>query len=420
MPESHLPKTKILIATAWFICIVATLNYSYDFFIRAAPGAMTEELKIAFKINATNIGWLSSAYFIAYTVMQIPAGVIIDKYNRKIVIGVATALCVLGNYLFSATSYYEVAFLGRILMGIGSAFGFVGAAKMAGMWLPQRFFSTFIGIATIVGILGGLITDVVLANLVDTLGWIHANEVFTYIGLALLILVFIFIRDNPKHVQKFDHYNQISFKETIRKVMIIFKNPKFWAASLIGASIFIPINVLGSLWGVSFIQIKLGLSQAEASHLNGFLFMGAAIGFGFFGVLSAFTNKFRLLLILSLSSSALLLAILLFVTLEKNLFIVLYLLLGAMAGPQAVTFTIAKVLSPAGTSGSSTAGVNMVNNLAAVILLPLIGYALTLFTAHLDDGYNTIVDYQYSLSIIIIILLSCLPLAFILPKKMEV
>lgn len=88
-----------------------------------------------------------------------------------------------------------------------------------------------------------------------------------------------------------------------------------------------------------------------------------------------------------------------------------------MAGPQAVTFTIAKVLSPAGTSGSSTAGVNMVNNLAAVILLPLIGYALTLFTAHLDDGYNTIVDYQYSLSIIIIILLSCLPLAFILPKK---
>ena len=90
--------------------------------------------------------------------MQIPAGVIIDKYNRKIVIGIATSLCVFGNFLFSATNHYEVAFVGRILMGIGSAFGFIGAAKMAAMWLPKRYFSTFIGFATIIGILGGLVT----------------------------------------------------------------------------------------------------------------------------------------------------------------------------------------------------------------------------------------------------------------------
>lgn len=419
MIESHLPKTKLVIIIAWLICIVATLNYSYDFFIRAAPGAMGEELKNAFKINATSIGWLSSAYFIAYTLMQIPAGVLIDKYNRKIVIGIATALCVFGNYLFSATSYYEVAFAGRILMGIGSAFGFVGAAKMAGMWLPQRFFSTFIAIATIVGILGGLFTDVVLADFVDSMGWIHANEIFTYIGLVLLVLVFIFIKDNHKHVEKFTHFSEASFKETIKKVMIIFRNPKFWAASLIGAAIFIPINVLGSLWGGGFIQAKLGFSQAQASHLNAFLFIGAAIGFGFFGILSAFTQRFRFLLVLSLVSSSLLLIILLFVPLDRDIFTVFYLLLGMMAGPQAVVFTIAKVLSPMGTSGSSTAGVNMINNLAAVILLPLIGFILNLFTSHLDDGYNTIIDYQYSLSIIVVVLIVCIPLALVLPKKVE-
>ncbi|MGQ4002672.1 MFS transporter [Francisellaceae bacterium CB299] len=133
MNESHLPKSKYLIFIAWLICIVATLNYSYDFFIRAAPGVMSEELISAFKINSSTIGWLSSAYFISYTLMQIPAGVIIDKYNRKYVIAIATSLCVFGNYLFSATNYYEVAFAGRILMGVGSAFGFVGATKMAGM-----------------------------------------------------------------------------------------------------------------------------------------------------------------------------------------------------------------------------------------------------------------------------------------------
>lgn len=56
-------------------------------------------------------------------------------------------------------------------------------------------------------------------------------------------------------------------------------NPKFWVASLIGASIFMPINVLGSLWGVGLIEAKLNVNQAVASHLNSFLFAGAAIGF---------------------------------------------------------------------------------------------------------------------------------------------
>ncbi|AIT09444.1 MFS transporter [Candidatus Francisella endociliophora] len=420
MDESHLPKSKHLIFFAWIICIIATLNYSYDFFIRAAPGVMSEELIDAFKINSASIGWLSSAYFIAYTTMQIPAGVIIDKYNRKYVIAIATMLCVIGNFLFSATNYYEVAFLGRILMGVGSAFGFVGAAKMAGMWLPQRFFSTFIGIATIVGILGGLVTDTVLASLVNSLGWREGNTVFTYIGVGLLIFVLIFIKDNHKHVEKFRHFNEANFAETIQKVLKIFKNYKFWAASLIGASIFIPINVLGSLWGVTFIQHKLEITQTQASNLNATLFIGAAIGYAIFGIIAAFTTRLRLMLILSLIFSVTIIFLLLFVDLNKTYFICLYTLLGVMAGPQAVTFTIAKVISPPGTSGSSTAGVNMINNLFAVILLPVIGYVLTYVTTHLDDGYNNIIDFQYALSIVIIIFLICIPLCFLLPKNVDI
>ncbi|MDE5035735.1 MFS transporter, partial [Francisella tularensis] len=80
----------------------------------------------------------SSAYIVSYILIHIPAGVILDKYTRKVLISIATAFCVLGNYLFSATNYYEVAYIGRIFMGIGSAFGFIGASKMAGMWLPEK------------------------------------------------------------------------------------------------------------------------------------------------------------------------------------------------------------------------------------------------------------------------------------------
>jgi len=420
MNKSHLPQTKPLIIIAWAICLIATLNYSYDFFIRAAPAVMANDLKHAFNIDSTKLGWLSSAYFISYTLMQIPAGVVIDKYNRKYVIGIATTLCVLGNFLFSATNYYEVAFTGRILMGIGSAFGFVGAAKMAAMWLPQRFFSTFMGLATIVGILGGLVTDTFLSSLVTNLGWKHGNDVFTYIGVGLLILVFVFIRDNPKHVEKFTHFSEASFSSTFKKLLQILTNIKFWAASIIGASIFIPINVLGSLWGVGFIQAKLQISEASAAYLNSMLFVGAAIGFALFGIISAFTTRFRFLLILSIVSSIIISSILIYTPIDKNIFIALYLLLGIMAGPQAVTFTIAKTISPPGTSGSSTAGVNMVNNMMPVVLLPTIGYILSKCSSTLAVGCSPIVNYQYALSLVVIILIVCLPLTLLLPKNIDI
>lgn len=419
MNESHLPTTRIMVVLAWMICLIATLNYSYDFFIRAAPGVMAHDLKNAFQINDTQIGWLSSAYFISYTLMQIPAGVIIDKYNRKIVIGIATSLCVLGNYFFSVSHYYEVAFFGRILMGVGSAFGFIGAAKMAGMWLPQRFFSTFIGFATIVGILGGLATDVILSNLVVNLGWERGNDVFTVFGVILLLLVLVFIKDNPKHVKNFTHFSNANFTDTIKKLSVMLTNYKFWIASLTGAVIFIPINVLGSLWGVGFIENKLHVSEAIAAHLNSFLFVGAAIGFGIFGIIAAFTNRFRLLLLLSLISSVTLLSIMLFIPMSKATFIPLYLALGVMAGPQAVTFTIAKIFSPPGTSGSSTAGVNMVNNLAPVILLPTIGYILAK-CGGATEGCSSVTSYEKAFAIIIALLLVCIPLVLLLPKRFDV
>ena len=97
---------------------------------------------------------------------------------------------------------------------------------MAGMWLPQRFFSTFIGFTTVISILGGLFTDVFLSNLVAKLGWKEGNAVFTYFGIALFLLIVVFIKDNKKHVEKFTHFSEASLTETIIKLFKISGCPR--------------------------------------------------------------------------------------------------------------------------------------------------------------------------------------------------
>ena len=316
--ESYLPNKKSMIFMAWIICLVVTLDYSYDFFIRAAPGVMAESLKDAFKINSAQIGWLSSAYFISYTIMQIPAGIILDKYNRKYVIGGATLLCVLGNYLFSATNHYEIAFIGRILMGVGSAFGFIGAAKVAAMWLPRRFFASFISFTSVVGVLGGLVTETLLSSLVLNFGWKEGNNVFTYFGITILVLVFLLVKDNKKFTEHFKVAKDNTLLESLNVVMKNFTNSGFWAAALIGAALFIPINVLGSLWGVGFIQSKYLLSEASASYINSFLFIGTAVGLGIGSVISIFTTRYRLILTICISSLTIISIILLYADVSLN------------------------------------------------------------------------------------------------------
>ncbi|MDE4953251.1 MFS transporter, partial [Francisella tularensis subsp. holarctica] len=81
----------------------------------------------------------------------------------------------------------------------------------------------------------------------------------------ILLLIVIFIRDNHKHVAKFTHLCEANFKETIVKVLKIFCNLKFWAASIIGTELVIPINVLGSIWRVGLIQAKNVLTQEIAT-----------------------------------------------------------------------------------------------------------------------------------------------------------
>ncbi|AIT09443.1 MFS transporter [Candidatus Francisella endociliophora] len=418
----YLPAKKSMIFMAWVICLVVTLDYSYDFFIRAAPGVMAQSLSEAFKIDSTQIGWLSSAYFISYTIMQLPAGIILDKYNRKLVIGGATLLCVLGNYLFSATNSYEIAFIGRIFMGIGSAFGFIGAAKMAAMWLPRRFFSAFISFATMIGILGGLVTDTFLSTLVRDLGWRQGNEVFTYIGVAILLLVFILVKDNKKFVEQHSHINNASLLENIQMVARIFTNYKFWAAALIGAALFIPINVLGSLWGVGFIQAKYQLSEAYASYINSILFLGTAIGFGLAALISIFTTRFRLMLTISLFSLVVISAILLYMDISLKTFIVLYFFLGLMSGSEALTFAIGRFISPKGTAGSATAGINLINNMIPVILLPAIGHILVKYGSFIKGSSSiyTISSYHHALAVIIVLLIICLPITMLLPRNTEI
>jgi len=129
----------------WAICFLSALFYFYDFFLRVAPSVMIHPLMKQFNVGATEIGFISAFYYYAYTPLQIPSGVIVDRRSTRMVLTLSALMCTVGALIFATFPNLLAAFIGRTLMGVGSAFAFIGSLKLAALWLPKKTFCFICG-----------------------------------------------------------------------------------------------------------------------------------------------------------------------------------------------------------------------------------------------------------------------------------
>ena len=93
--------------------------YCYEFFLRILTGAYQEQIVDYFHIQShVGFSFLVSSYNITYLLMQIPAGILLDRYGSKKVLISATILCGIGNIIFIMGGF-ELAIVGRLLVGVG-------------------------------------------------------------------------------------------------------------------------------------------------------------------------------------------------------------------------------------------------------------------------------------------------------------
>ena len=99
--------------TAWLVCGLGALYYAYEYLLRISPSAMEFALRSHFGLTATGFGILSSVYYYAYVPMQLPVGILMDRFGPRRLLTIACAICVLGTLMFANASSVGVAGAGR-------------------------------------------------------------------------------------------------------------------------------------------------------------------------------------------------------------------------------------------------------------------------------------------------------------------
>ncbi len=397
---------------AWLICGLGAVFYAYEYFLRISLSVMENPLREHFNLSSTGFGLLSAFYYYAYVPMQLPVGVMMDRYGPKRLLTFACLVCVIGTVFFASTSLFWVAAVGRFLVGLGSAFAFVGVLKLATIWLPENKLAMVSGLAAALGTIGAMIGDNVLGVLVTHLGWRDTIMITAIAGVILTVVLWFGLRDKKSHQrQSGTIYN---FKQSMADLLIIAKNKQIWINGLFGCLVYLPTTVFAELWGISYLKNASGMTPAAADFSNSLLFLGFTVGAPLMGYFSDKIARRKLPMFVGATGAAIIMTIILYVPgLDSTRLNGLLFLLGILYSVQSIVFAVGRELSPGEAAGTAMAMTNMIVMLGAMFFQPLIGqlldYSLAthLNQAAIDPGtiinlqkYYTVEDYQFALAII--------------------
>ncbi|CAN5461020.1 MFS transporter [soil metagenome] len=361
----------------YIVCIITGLFIFYKYLLQVSPSVMTNDLMRDFQLTGVGLGNLTACFLYFYLLMQIPAGILFDKYNSRSIIVIALSICAGFTFVFAYAPSNLIACIARAGMGIGAAFAFIAYMKMITLWIPPKHFALMSGLGLTIAMLGAMGGQVPIATLVADLGWRQTLGWMGILGFLLALLCFLIIKNKhvliPQPSLKSHNLSPYNFK-------IIINNKQNWLLGFFCGCGFAPMSVFGGLWGVPFLEQACNLSQMIASKNISLIFIGFAIGCPFFGWISDYLAKRKLVMAMGVLTALVCLSSIIYFSHFLPLFTIEILLFtfGFTASAVLLCFTIAVEIQSTLLAGSLIAFINTLSSLFEALTGPVIGKVLDL------------------------------------------
>lgn len=343
--------------TAIFICAVGMLFYFYEFILRISPSVMSKQLMQAYHMNPIAFGNLSAIYYYIYAPMQLLVGILLDRFGTKRLLVVAALVSAVGSYFFANGYSMVLADLGRLMVGFGSAFAFIGVLKLITVWLRPRRFALASGMVVVMGMLGGMFGDVILSVLMRFEGWRLTCYWVSALGVVIAFILCLTLRDHP---QQADSLEKVSTERFVVECLRLLRNKQIWLNGLIGCLLYMPILGFAETWQIPYLAYVMNYQHMDAALAAATVFCGCAVAAPFVGWISDTIQQRRLPLTIGAVIATILMSYVLYMPeISETMMYVLLFLYGMATSVYILTFAISRDLSPPALSGTAFAITNM-------------------------------------------------------------
>lgn len=253
---------------AWMMWMIASVFYAYQYVLRVMPNIMITDIMEQFQIDAATFGQFSGVYYIGYSLMHLPIGLMLDRFGPKKVMTGSILVSVVGILPLMFADYWVYPILGRIVLGMGSSAAILGIFKIIRMTFSEERFPRMLSLSVMIGLMGAIYGGAPVSYMRESLGYQGVLQLFAVAGIVLAGLTY-WIVPTEKTVSKSSAIADI--KEVIGNYKVMFFC--LCAGLMVG-----PLEGFADVWGTAFLKQVYGYEGTLAASLPSVIFIGMCFG----------------------------------------------------------------------------------------------------------------------------------------------
>ncbi|KTD35162.1 major facilitator family transporter, partial [Legionella moravica] len=341
--------------------------FAFQFMLRLWPGLMMQEIMTHFAIDAGSFGLLAAFYYYGYAGMQIPMAFLLEKFGARTVVFIFALLCGMGAFIFSYTDSFYLALLSRLMIGAGSAVGFLGISKVVSEWFSSESYAKMIGFSFSVGLMGAVYGGKPLTQWIQTYNGQQVGFGLALIAISIGLCTYLVVRSPVDQVKKPTQDLQLSNLSSLFSSWII------WTLALANLLMVGALEGFADVWGVPYLMTAYHFDKAESASLISFIYIGMIFGGP---VLAFLSKKLGNYCVIGMCGAGLALAFMLLVSnslMNSWLLSLLFFIIGLMCCYQVIVFAAGSTLVSYKQLGITIAFLNCINMLGGSFFHTLIG-----------------------------------------------
>ncbi|WP_345543786.1 MFS transporter [Microbacterium jejuense] len=385
---------------AWVIWTVGVAAYVLAITNRSSLSAVGVDAAARFDADAATLSMFAVVQLAVYGGMQIPIGVLLDRYGARPIMTVGMLLMAVGQLTMAVSPSVGVAILARMLLGAGDAAIFPGVLRLIATWFPAQRGPIMVQLTGIVGQTGQLVALIPLAALLHATTWSITFGSIAGLGLLFAVLVFLLIRNHPP-----DRTEDVSVDTDTGAIRVVtsavdtgagiraaWAHPgtrlAFWShfTTPFAGTAFV------LLWGMPFLTAGEGLTTAQAASIMSlYVVVGMVLGPVMGGLSQRIPHlRSRALVLPTIAVQAAAWVAVIAYPGPAPLWLLLALAVAlATGGPASmIAFDHARTHNPSHRLSTATGVTNAGGFLAALVAILLIGLALDLQGAGTPETYT--------------------------------
>ena len=245
------------------------LGYLFAVVCRSSLSATGIEAANHFHTTSTALSGFLYLQLFVYALMQVPAGVLLDRFGARALIASGGLLMAAGQSTVALAPVTWLAVVGRGVVGLGDALVFISVVRLISAWFPVRQAPLLTQLTSVTGGLGQIVSLYPFAWLLHLTDWQTAFLSVAGVGVFVATAVFLSVRDDPHQTSRHHDRPAGGLAAAVRGFGTALHSPGTICGFFVHFSTWFPINMMNQLWGIPFLLAVEGWSRGQASAYLG-------------------------------------------------------------------------------------------------------------------------------------------------------